>query len=178
MAQTDYALAVERVLGVVEYGSASTYEALVNSWRDVRPIPSQPVLDAAWVQIELERAAKLALRIYAQPFINNAALWVRIHKALDDARFPFVVATATGATILANLRLQVTTVVDVISTAPIGVVNEFHKERVLLGSTTATLNAAGIAAMTAAECRILIDVARRAANQGLSIVTAVSTLND
>ncbi len=45
----DIAIAVELLLGVgVDYGSASTYQALVASWRDVRPIPTKAALQAAW----------------------------------------------------------------------------------------------------------------------------------
>ena len=44
----DYALAVERLYGVAEYGKAHTYEELVRTWRDPRSIPSREELEAAY----------------------------------------------------------------------------------------------------------------------------------
>ena len=44
----DYALAVEALYGVAEYGKAETYADLVRTWRDIRPLPSQEALRAAW----------------------------------------------------------------------------------------------------------------------------------
>lgn len=109
---------------------------------------------------------------YAQPFVNNGALWVKMWKALDDARATFVVSGATAGTILTNLKAQVTAVVAVIATAPQGVQDALTQERVLEGSTTAVLNSAGIAALTAAEARIIIDVCQKAATKGIALAIA------
>lgn len=54
---TDYAIAVERLLGVAEYGSAATYAELVRTWRDARPIPSEADLQAAWAAYQAAQAA-------------------------------------------------------------------------------------------------------------------------
>lgn len=113
---------------------------------------------------------------YAQPFVANAALWVRIHKALDDVRATFVLNPApTAATILANNRAQVSALVAVIVTAPQGVIDAFIQERILEGSTTPEpLNAAAIASMTVAECRIIINMCQKAANKGIAIAVAAN----
>ncbi len=112
---------------------------------------------------------------WARSFVNNAALWVKILKALDDRRATFVVSGATAGTILTNLRTQVSDVVSVIAAAPAGVISAFTQERVLQGSTTPDpLNASAINAMTAAECRILINVARAAATMGVSVIAAAN----
>ncbi len=116
---------------------------------------------------------------YASPYLTNVALWVRMWKALDDARAPFVLAGATPVTILTNLKAQVTAVVAVIATAPQGVQDALTQERVLEGSTTAVLNGVGIAALTVVEARIIIDVCQKAATKGLALATAsvVATLD-
>lgn len=125
----------------------------------VTPIPT-PILD------------------YAKPFLNNASLWVRLHKAIDNERSTFDISTASAVTILAKVRAQLKAVRAVIATAPQGVIDEFHRERVLQGSTTPLpFNDAAIDAMTVGECRICLSVARLVANQGLSIVTAINILN-
>lgn len=109
---------------------------------------------------------------YAQPYVSNGALWVKMWKALDDARTPFVVSGATAATILTNLKAQITAVVAVIVTGPQGVQDALTQERVLEGSTTAVLNGAGIAALTAVEARIIIDVCQKAATKGIALAVA------
>lgn len=48
---TDYALAVEYLMGVAEYGSAETYDLLVSTWRDERPVPSEHDLEGAWLHV-------------------------------------------------------------------------------------------------------------------------------
>lgn len=119
------------------------------------------------------------IRDYAKGFINNAALWVKLNKALDDERHTFDISTASAATILAKLKLQLKAARAIIATAPQEVINEFHRERVLMGSTTALpFNDAAIDGMTTAECRICITAVRLAANQGLAIVMAAASLNE
>jgi len=119
---------------------------------------------------------------YARAFVVNAPLWVRMHKALDDARAPFVIsppAAITAATILANNRAQVSALVAVISTAPQGVIDAFIQERVLEGSTTPEpLNALAISTMTVAECRIIINMCQKAANKGIAIAVAANLALD
>lgn len=44
----DYAIAVEQLMGVAEYGSAKTYADLVRTWRDDRPVPTEAELDTSW----------------------------------------------------------------------------------------------------------------------------------
>lgn len=117
---------------------------------------------------------------YSQTYLVNVSIWVKMWKALDDARSQFVVAGASAVTIRTNLQLQVTGVVAVIATAPQGVIDGLTQERVLEGSTTPDpLNAAAIAAMTSAECRIVIDVCQKAATKGIALASAsiIATLD-
>lgn len=119
------------------------------------------------------------IKDYAQGFINNLALWVKLHKAIDDERNTFDISTATAGTILSKVRAQLKAVRAIIATAPQGVIDKFHQERVLQGSTTALpFTDAAIDGMTVAECRICLSVARLAANQGLAIVSAYYALNE
>jgi hypothetical protein len=46
---TDYGLVVEYLLGVAEYGSCGTYQQLVDTWQDPRPIPSEQEITDAWI---------------------------------------------------------------------------------------------------------------------------------
>lgn len=117
---------------------------------------------------------------YAQPFVNNSALWVKIWKALDDTRALFALSpTPTATTILANLRAQVNAVVAVIATAPQGVQDALIQERILEGSTTAEpLNPTAVSTMTAAECRIVIDVCQKAATKGMALALASFVLKN
>lgn len=112
---------------------------------------------------------------YARPFVNNVALWVRMHKALDDVRTTFVASGATAATILANNQDQVRAVVAVIATAPQGVIDALIQERVLEGSTTTEpLTDAKINAMAIGECRIIINMCQKAANKGIALAVAAT----
>lgn len=116
---------------------------------------------------------------YAKPFINNAALWVKLHKVIDNERSTFNIATANGVTILAKLKDQLKAIRAVIATAPQGVIDEFHRERVLQGSITPLpFDDAAINGMTVGECRICLSTARMVASQGLAIVTAIAVLNE
>lgn len=45
----DIALAVEKIYGVAEYGTATTYTDLQRTWQDSRPIPTIEQLESAWV---------------------------------------------------------------------------------------------------------------------------------
>lgn len=53
----DYALAIEYVLPDAKYRSAKTYERLVRTWEDNRPVPARAVLDAAWLEISEQEEA-------------------------------------------------------------------------------------------------------------------------
>lgn len=44
----DIALAVEKLLGVADYGTATTYADLQRTWRDARPIPTMEQLESSW----------------------------------------------------------------------------------------------------------------------------------
>jgi hypothetical protein len=163
-------------------GVGSPVDAMREIWTDASIELSSSATPAQITQantIKSVHSTSTPFQVYAKAFVNNAALWVKLHKSLDDDRSTFDISTATGATILAKLREQLKGVRDVIANAPQGVIDEFHRERVLQGSTTANpLNDAAIDAMTAAECRICISVARLVANQGLAIVTAAYSLNE
>jgi len=59
---TDYALAVERLVPQAAFDTArktdidiDDYAALARTWKDLRPLPAQAVLDAAWAAHEAER---------------------------------------------------------------------------------------------------------------------------
>lgn len=144
-----------------------------------------PLTPAQIAQRDAERAAASIVipkpfYDYSQVYYNNIGIWVRMWKALDDARSQFVASGATATTIRTNLQLQVTGVVAVIQTAPQGVIDALTQERVLEGSTTPDpLNAAAIAAMTTAECRIVIDVCQKAATKGIALASAaiIATLD-
>jgi hypothetical protein len=118
---------------------------------------------------------------YSQVYLANIGIWVRMWKALDDARAPFLLTpTPTAVTILANLRSQVSGAVAVIAAAPQGVIDALTQERILEGSTTPDpLNALAISTMTAAECRIVIDVCQKAATKGIALAAAarIATLD-
>jgi len=70
----DIGLAVEKLLGVAEYGTDTTYADLQRTWRDARPIPKLALLEAAW-ETYLSAQAKKEER--------NAALTAL--KEIDDA---------------------------------------------------------------------------------------------
>jgi hypothetical protein len=59
----DIALAVEQIYppqsekGAAQFLEASTYEALVETWSDERPIPTLAELEAAWEQVQVKQAA-------------------------------------------------------------------------------------------------------------------------
>lgn len=58
----DVGIAVEHLLGVAEYGSASDYAALVRTWRDPRPLPTLQALEAAWQEVLAARDAAATLK--------------------------------------------------------------------------------------------------------------------
>jgi hypothetical protein len=49
----DIAAAVEYLLPNAHYRRAATYEQLVETWSDPRPIPTRQELEAAWAQIQI-----------------------------------------------------------------------------------------------------------------------------
>jgi hypothetical protein len=51
----DIALCVEKLMGVAEYGTATTYEDLVRTWRDERPPPTLEQLEAVWPAVRAEQ---------------------------------------------------------------------------------------------------------------------------
>jgi len=48
---TDYALAIEYLMGVAKYRCAENYDILKQTWEDERPIPSKSALDSAWINV-------------------------------------------------------------------------------------------------------------------------------
>lgn len=177
---TDYAIAVERLLGVGRcFGTATTYQQLVNTWCDALSVPSQQALDAAWASYQAEQTALQIFKDYAAPYVNNIRMWVKIEKALDDNRANLVLSpTPTAATILANMKAQVNAAIAVLaSDASQAVKDEFIRERILQGSTTPEpLNAAAVNGMTIGELRIIQNVLKIAANKGLAIAAIANSI--
>lgn len=129
-------------------------------------------------QRQAEQAAAIAeannprpILNWAQGYVSNLKIWILMLKAMDDTRAAFALSpTPTAQTILANLRAQVSAVVAVIATGPQGLQDALTRERILEGSTMPDpLNQTAINAMTAAECRIILDVCQKAAAIGVGV---------
>ncbi len=54
----DIALAVEEIYPAADYRRSETYEALVRTWKDERPVPTKEELDVAWEQVRTRQAAE------------------------------------------------------------------------------------------------------------------------
>ncbi len=54
----DIALAVEEIYPGADYRRADSYEALVRTWKDERPVPTEEELQAAWEQVQTRQAAE------------------------------------------------------------------------------------------------------------------------
>lgn len=78
----DLALAIEKLLTDALYHDASSYERLMATWFDLRPIPTEAELDQAWQDILDERAvaeqqeqADAAKTAAARQNANNIPGW-------------------------------------------------------------------------------------------------------
>lgn len=93
----DYALAVDLLLPAADFRRADDYAALVATWHDARPVPSDAALVAAWEGYAAQQASLAAMASAREAMIAIfQALPIDLRKAYYPLRAGLQVALDEG----------------------------------------------------------------------------------
>lgn len=79
----DIALAVEQLLPAADYRRADSYAALVDTWKDERPVPTEAALEAAWAAYEEPLPATVPNLAFTEALIERGVFPDAVEALLD-----------------------------------------------------------------------------------------------